>query len=208
MELRQGPHLAIQICVAQHELLALEVAGKATVAPIRAQRPSRLRGQAPLERRQLLEDAGFEVHIRPPCAQELHRLSQPPMVLLHHVRRQDAARPRLPAQRVDQYAFRVVQGLLNKLECLVGDNISLVKDDLAVCVHPIISQVRHANRLPMIGYLLAATIYHSSHLVGNDKLQVLRGQLVTDEQAVLHLDRTENLVACRGPCHVYRAGIG
>lgn len=84
LKLYQRAHLAIKVCVPQHELLAAPIA-EPLIAPVQTERASRLRGEAPLEARKLLQETGFQVQVGAPGAQKLHSFAEAPTILLHHV---------------------------------------------------------------------------------------------------------------------------
>mmetsp|Transcript_51178 Transcript_51178/g.147715 ORF Transcript_51178/g.147715 Transcript_51178/m.147715 type:complete len:301 (-) Transcript_51178:36-938(-) len=197
VELRKGPHLAVQVGISEQQLLAVQPA-EVGLVPIQAEGPLGSAHQTPLVAGELLKKGRLQVHVWPAEAQELHRLPKAPAVLLHHVGGEHAARSRLPPYRVDEHALRRAKSLLHKPKYLVRHDVPLVENHLVIGIDPVVGQVRDSDRLPVVGYLSPAAVDDPGHLVRNHELQVLRRQLVADEQAILHLNGTQDLVAQAG----------
>jgi len=94
---------------------------------------------------------------------------------------------------MDEHAFSGLQSLLDEDEGFVGYDITLIKDDLAISINPVVSQIGYANALPMVRNLATRTIDDACHLVGNNELQILRRQLITDKEPILDLDSPQDL---------------
>jgi hypothetical protein len=95
---------------------------------------------------------------------------------------------------MNQHAFSSLQSLLNEAENFIRNYITWIQNNLVVSVDPEIGQVDDADWLPMVGHLPSATIYNTGNLVGNDKLKVLRCQLIPDEKAILHFNSSQDFI--------------
>jgi hypothetical protein len=71
---------------------------------------------------------------------------------------------------VNQDTLSLADSVVNEVEDLTGSLVLDIEQDLALLVQPVISQIHHANRFPMIGYLLASTVDDMSNLIRDHKL--------------------------------------
>jgi hypothetical protein len=100
---------------------------------------------------------------------------------------------------VDENALGSLQSLFDEAEDLVGYHVTWVQNSLVVGIDPKITQVYDTDRLPMVGHLPATTIDYSGDFVCNNEFQVLRREFISNEQAILHFDCTEDFVAQSWP---------
>eukprot|EP00448_Togula_jolla_P018996 CAMPEP_0170574682 /NCGR_PEP_ID=MMETSP0224-20130122/3435_1 /TAXON_ID=285029 /ORGANISM="Togula jolla, Strain CCCM 725" /LENGTH=90 /DNA_ID=CAMNT_0010897365 /DNA_START=1764 /DNA_END=2037 /DNA_ORIENTATION=+ len=82
---------------------------------------------------------------------------------------------------VDENALGTLKGLLDEAEDLIRDHVTRIEDSLTIGIHPAVSEVDNADGFPMVRHLAAAAVDHSSHFVGNHKLEILCSQLVADK---------------------------
>lgn len=75
--------------------------------------------------------------------------------------------------------------MLHEAEGFVGDHITLIENDLAVGIYPVIGQIRYTDAFPMVRDLSPSAVDDSCHLVGNNKLQILSCEFITDEEPIL-----------------------
>ena len=113
------------------------------------------------------------LQVRPSTVQKLQSLQQRPSILAHNVGGNDARRPALTSDGVDQDAFSLDNGVVNEVKDLVGRVVLGVEKYLVLLIQPKVTQVLNANCLPMIGDLFPRTIDNMSDLVCNNKLQIL-----------------------------------
>jgi hypothetical protein len=96
---------------------------------------------------------------------------------------------------MDENALCSLQCLFDEAEDLIRYHITRIQYSLVVSVDPEISQIDDANRLPMVGHLPAATIDYAGNFICNNEFQVLGCELISNEQAILHFDGTQDFVA-------------
>jgi len=95
---------------------------------------------------------------------------------------------------MDKQTFSSFQGLFNKAEDFIRYDITLVQNDLIICVNPVVCEVNYTNGLPVVRNLTTTAINYTCNLVGNNEVQILGGKLIPHKKPVFDLDRPHDFV--------------
>lgn len=200
LELNKLPHLTVDVRIPQQQIFTLQ-GSRMSVMPRKTERVHEFIGQKFFIARELFIKCCFQIQVRAARHEKLHCLSQSPAILLHKICGHHATRSGLTAQRVDKYAFCVFECCLNKMESFVGNHITLIQNYLTFRIHPVVSQVGHSNHFPSVNNLAATTIDNTCNFVGDNELQILCCELISDEQSVLNFYRTQDFIIYTTPRH-------
>ena len=76
---------------------------------------------------------------------------------------------------------------------LLGHLVMIVENQLSVIVQPVEGQILHAYGGPLVKDLPPRAVNDVRDLIGNHKFKVLRAKLISQEEAIPHLNSTQNI---------------
>lgn len=166
--------LGVQEGVGHHLLLQTTPLLSHTLPP-RGELTPRLLLESILEEGQLLEEGGPDLEVRSAGVDVLETLVERPAELEHQVAHHYATTPALSLLGVDETTLPLGSGLLDELVDLVDLLVLLVEQHFLVALLPVEREVLDADGLPEVGYLVPGAVDDVRDLVGDQKLQVLKG---------------------------------
>ena len=88
----------------------------------------------------------------------------------------------------------IISSLLNEIKNLNCHLVEVIKEQLTVVIKPVKCQILHTNLGPLILELPPCTVDDVRDLVDCKELKVLRRILVSQEQPILNLHCTEDIL--------------
>jgi len=158
-------------------------------SPALSLRPNSLDSESILIALQLCKEAGSHLKVRSARVEELESFVETPLVAAHKESSNDEAGSVLGLDRLNEYTLMVVDGFFHKLIDLLRDLLSGIEQRLLLIILPVERQIEHSNCLPEVAKLCACRVDHSSHLVSDNKFQILNitVRLVSKPVQILNL---------------------
>jgi len=95
---------------------------------------------------------------------------------------------------VDQDTLAFLAGFLDEVKYFLSCDVRLVEQDLLLLVKPVEREVNDAHSFPLVLDLLARAVDDPRDLICDDKLHVLGSKLISNEQAILYLNRSDHVI--------------
>jgi len=190
--------LAVQIGVSEDQLLVLDwLVSLRDLSPPLSLGPESSFEQFVFVLLQLLEERWPHLQVLPPRVEEFESLEHAPSEPPHHVGRDNEASSILRLLTLDENTLMVFKCFLHKVEYLVGDLLSLVKQNLFLIVLPVEGEVLDPDAVPVVGELHSRGVHDAGHFVGYYKFEVLGSVFVADKKTVFDLDHADKIVFFR-----------